>query len=72
MNLVAQYTDRCIVLNKGRIILDGKTKDVFKHSDILNQIYITPPQVTRLGQTFSNLDFPPNILSVEEFTNMVS
>ncbi|MEW6624008.1 MAG: ATP-binding cassette domain-containing protein [Bacillota bacterium] len=67
MSLVAEYTDRTIVLCKGKVLLDGATRYVFTQTEVLKETYIIPPQVTQLAQRLRNkLDISPKALTVEE------
>lgn len=46
--------DRTIVMDRGKIILDGKTCEVFTHNlDLLESIGIYPPQLIRLSRMLS-------------------
>jgi len=48
MEDVAKVADRVMVINHGRIEMDGKTKDVFSNVDELENMGLGVPQVTRL------------------------
>ena len=60
MDDIAEYTDRMIVLNKGRKVLDGITGDVFKERDILKEAGLSVPQVTGLCGMLNKKGFPIN------------
>ncbi len=60
MDDIAEYTDRMIVLNKGRKVLDGLTKDVFMEKDILKEAGLSVPQVTELCGMLNKKGFPIN------------
>jgi len=49
LDLAARYADRVIVMNDGRIVLDGKPKDVF-NSEMAKAIGVGIPRATRLYQ----------------------
>lgn len=49
MQLVADWATRVIVMNKGRVIFDGSTKELFKSQEILNKANLVPPQVVELS-----------------------
>jgi energy-coupling factor transport system ATP-binding protein len=68
MNLVAKYADRLVVMSNGQILLDGPTGEVFSKTDALKQCSISPPQITRLGQS---LNLRPDVLTVEEMTDLL-
>ncbi|MDA1372999.1 MAG: ATP-binding cassette domain-containing protein [Proteobacteria bacterium] len=66
MNIVADYAQRCVVLTKGELVMDGATREIFSQPDILAKAYVKPPQITRLAQDVLEYNFPKDVLSVEE------
>lgn len=46
MEDLARYVDRIIVLNKGRIEMDGTVAEVFKNENMLKNIGLSVPQIT--------------------------
>ena len=46
MDDVAEYVDRIIVMNKGRVMYDDAPKEVFSHYKELEEIGLSAPQVT--------------------------
>jgi energy-coupling factor transport system ATP-binding protein len=67
MALVAEYAQRVIVMNQGKILMDGSTVSVFDQPEVVHQAYIIPPQITELGQALPvNLGLPRSPLSVNE------
>jgi energy-coupling factor transport system ATP-binding protein len=47
MNLVAEYARRTVVMDNGKIVLDGDTRHVFSEQEILEKTGITLPVITR-------------------------
>ena len=72
MALASTYSKRVIVLQNGRILLDGATKEIFAQSEALEKAMLSPPQITLLGQKLSDLGYPPDILTVDEFIQIIS
>jgi energy-coupling factor transport system ATP-binding protein len=68
MELVAQYTQRTLVLGMGKVLLDAPTREVFNHVDLLHSTFIEPPEIIRLAQTLCPDCLPSNLLTVEEVT----
>jgi len=66
MELIAEYTDRIIVIKDGKILMDGPTREVFSNPDILKEAHLYPPQVARLFQGMSEAGFPPDVLLPQE------
>ncbi len=60
MEDVAKYTDRLVVMNKGKKIYDGDSREVFSHYEELEKIGLAAPQVTYLmaesGKTVTTVD----------------
>ncbi len=48
MDDVAKYADRILVMNEGKIVLDGTPRQVFQYEDELRQIGLDVPQSTAL------------------------
>lgn len=46
MEDVAKYVDRLLVMNNGELVLDGKTKEIFKEYKMLESIGLSAPQIT--------------------------
>jgi energy-coupling factor transport system ATP-binding protein len=69
MPIVAQYAERVVVLGQGKVLMDGKTREVFAEPDLLAETFVKPPQITRLAQALSAKGFPKDILSVSEMVD---
>ncbi len=61
--------DRVIVMDGGRLIMDGTPKEVFSRVEELKACHMTVPQVTELAYELKKegLDLPDGILTTEEF-----
>ncbi|WP_018249105.1 ABC transporter ATP-binding protein [Orenia marismortui] len=66
MQLVSDWADRIIVLNKGEILKDTDQYGVFEDGELLNRTNIKPPQILELSR---RLKMKPIALSVDEFVN---
>lgn len=64
MDFVAETFERTIVLAQGAILLDGSTREVFAHKEILEQAYLEQPNVTKLCHS---LGYKEVFLTTEEF-----
>jgi len=71
MNLVAEYAKRTVVMDKGKIVLDGDTRYVFSKQEILEKTGITLPVITRLSPDLLKMgvDIPP-LLTVRELSEI--
>ena len=64
----AVEADRLIILESGRIALQGSPREIFRQVERLRQLQIDVPQVTQLAIALHEKtgDFPPDILTVDE------
>ena len=67
MEDIAKLVDRIIVMNKGKIALDGSPEEVFRHAKELNEMGLDVPNITHLVNTLreAGLELPDNIFTVE-------
>ncbi|WP_026655600.1 energy-coupling factor transporter ATPase [Butyrivibrio sp. AE3003] len=61
MDDVADYVDRIIVMNKGRVAFDDVPKEVFRHRQELEAIGLAAPQVTYVMQELKTAGFDVDI-----------
>ncbi|MGN0308539.1 MAG: energy-coupling factor transporter ATPase [Lachnospiraceae bacterium] len=60
MEDVAEYVERIIVMNRGSIIYDGATREVFRHFEELEQIGLAAPQMTYMMNRLKKEGFGVN------------
>lgn len=67
----AVQSDRVVVIDDGKILLDGTPKDVFSYYDILKKVGLDVPQVTEVAYQLNSLgiDIKSNILTEDELIN---
>ncbi|EGD51746.1 energy-coupling factor transport system ATP-binding protein [Thermoanaerobacter thermohydrosulfuricus] len=65
--------DRVIVMDNGKVVLDGTPKEVFKEVALLKKIGLSVPQVTELAYQLKRegFDVPLDILTVEEMVEFL-
>lgn len=68
MDDVAEYVDRILVMNKGRLMYDDVPREVFKHYKELEEIGLAAPQVTYIMHQLeaNGLDVDENAITIEE------
>ncbi|MBQ9142266.1 MAG: energy-coupling factor transporter ATPase [Lachnospiraceae bacterium] len=73
MEDVAEYVDRIIVMNKGRVMYDDVPKEVFKHYKELEEIGLAAPQVTYIMQALRDKGLPvgTDATTVDEATEEI-
>jgi energy-coupling factor transport system ATP-binding protein len=60
MEDVADYADRLFVMNKGELVLQHPTKEVFAHYKELEQMHLAAPQVTYVMNALKDRGYPVN------------
>ena len=65
--------DKVIVMEQGKIVLQGTPEDVFSQVEVLKGIGLDVPQVTELAYRLrvEGLDVPQNLLRVEEMVDAI-
>ncbi len=68
MEDVAKMVDRLLVMNAGKIVMDGPTREVFSRSKELEEIGLGIPQITQFMRKYraKGHDVKEDILTVEE------
>ncbi|MGE5541814.1 MAG: energy-coupling factor transporter ATPase [Bacillota bacterium] len=68
MEDVARLASRILVMNRGRIVLDGTPREVFGRGDLLHEIGLAPPEVTDLMRSLTarGKAVRMDVLTVEE------
>ena len=65
IELIAEFTERVILMSEGKIVADGN-----KHQVLSNSLHFSP-QINRLIQPFTKYGLSPNILTVSEILQEV-
>lgn len=60
MEDVAEYVDRIIVMNKGKVMYDDDPKEVFTHYRELEEVGLAAPQVTYIMKALKDKGLPVN------------
>ncbi|HHX69952.1 MAG: energy-coupling factor transporter ATPase [Miniphocaeibacter sp.] len=74
MEDVARLVNRIIVMDKGKIFMDGTPKEIFAKPDKLTSVGLDVPQVTEfmLRLKDKGLDIPTDIITIEEAYEVLS
>ena len=69
----AAEADRVVVMDKGKLILDGKPRDVFSNVEKMKSIGLDVPQVTELSYELqkAGINIDTRILDVNEMVNAI-
>jgi energy-coupling factor transporter ATPase len=72
MSIAAAYADRTIIMDGGKILIDGTTRYVFSQPDLLKKASIELPLVTKLSHDLrGNGGDVPVILTISELRNLI-
>lgn len=63
MDVVAEYSERVVVMALGEIVVDGPVREVMTNISILKDTYLNPTQITVVGK---KLGFANPLLTVDE------
>lgn len=68
------YADKVVVMDKGRVAMEGTPKEIFSKVDKLKELRLDVPQVTLLAHELkkSGVKLPDGILTTEEFVKELS
>ena len=68
MEDVADHARRIVVLNQGKLVLDGSPKEVFSHEKELEEAGLAVPEVTYLMQDLKKRGFPvkTDVITIDE------
>lgn len=67
----AVEADRIVVMDQGKVMMEGSPKDVFSNVPMMKKIGLDVPQVTELAYELnkSGLNLPTDILTIDEMVN---
>lgn len=67
MQIVAAHCRQVVVMDQGRVLVQGPPEWVFQQHAALQQASLTPPPVTALAQRLADLGMPSDALTVAAF-----
>ena len=66
VEFVAECNPRVILMREGKIVADGKAREILTTPEILNQASIVPPQIAQIFLQLSDFSFPKNVIDIYE------
>lgn len=66
--------DRVLVMNHGKVAMQGTPKEVFAQAEKLQEYHLAVPQVTELALELrqQGMDIPTDLITVDEFVNCLA
>jgi energy-coupling factor transport system ATP-binding protein len=71
VEFVAECNPRVILMSQGKILVDGKTKEILTDPKMLAQASIVPPQITKIFLEMADLGLPTDVIDVHEATKIL-
>lgn len=66
MEDMAKYADELVILKEAKLLAQGKTKEIFRKPELIEEAGLEVPQITRITSALSDLGIPGGITTVEE------
>ncbi len=70
-----KYADYCLIMNKGKLFMEGKPLEVFKKQELLQEVGLDVPEVIEFMNTFQDkfqLDLPYNGESIPQLAKKIA
>lgn len=71
MELIARYATRVVVMKEGQVFMQGTPNSVFRNTEKLRKTSLSPPQITRLGQSLEGWGVSPDVLTVDSLSRQI-
>lgn len=74
MDDVAEYVDRIIVMNRGKVMYDDEPREVFTHYKELEEVGLAAPKVTYIMHALRKKGYPVNVnaITIEEAADEIA
>ena len=69
----AAHSDRVVVMERGRVVMDGSPREIFPHVDKLKSLRLTVPESTELAHELiaAGMDLPADVLTNTECADAI-
>ncbi len=71
MKFVAEVVKRIVLVAEGKIVADGRTREIFEETDTLAGAQIRPPQITQLAHALAGLGVRQDLMTVREAADSI-
>ncbi len=61
------FSDKVLVMGNGKVELEGTPQEIFAQTEKLEELMLTTPLITKIGNQVTNSKLPRNLLSLEQF-----
>lgn len=68
MDDIARFADNVVIMNRGRVLMEGTPREVFVREDFIRQAGLEVPQITNIVKALKSggMDIPSDIYTMEE------
>lgn len=68
MDDIARFADNVVIMNRGRVLMEGTPREVFVREDFIRQAGLDVPQITNIVKALKSggMDIPSDIYTMEE------
>ena len=70
MDYVLEYADLCVVVNKGKIVYEGKPINLFINDNLMNDVGIEPPLVIDFANQLTKNGVNINMSNIKDITSL--
>ena len=70
MDYVLEYCDLCVVVNKGKIVFEGKPINLFINDEIMKRVGIEPPLTIEFGKELIKNGLNVDLANVKDTTSL--
>ncbi len=73
MDDIAKFADNVVIMNRGRVLMEGTPREVFVREDFIRQAGLDVPQVTNIVKALKagGMDIPSDIYTMDEAVDAI-
>ena len=73
MDDIAKFADNVVIMNRGRVLMEGRPREVFVREDFIRQAGLDVPQITNIVKALKagGMDIPSDIYTMDEAVDAI-
>ena len=73
MDDIAKFADNVVIMNRGRVLMEGTPREVFVREDFIRQAGLDVPQITNIVKALKagGMDIPSDIYTMDEAVDAI-
>ena len=70
---IAKFADNVVIMNRGRVLMEGTPREVFVREDFIRQAGLDVPQITNIVKALKagGMDIPSDIYTMDEAVDAI-